>query len=54
MSEMRGSDGLTHRSTPTMAFRAQILLGAYSGTVLLRDVVKNEMIEQSRTLGLHS
>ena len=45
MSEVRGSDGLPHRSTPTMAFRAQVLLGADSGAVLLRDVVKDEIIE---------
>ena len=41
MSDMRGSDGLPYRSTPTMAFRTQVLLGAHSGAVLLRDVVND-------------
>lgn len=52
MSHMRGSDGLPYRSTPTMAFRAKVLLGADSGAVLLRDVVKDKIIEQSRSLCL--
>ena len=45
MSDMRGSNGLSHRSTPTMAFGAQVQLGAYSDAGLLRDVVKDAMIE---------
>ncbi len=48
--DMRRSDGLAHRSTSTMAFRAQVLLGAYSGAGLLRDVVKDEIWNRHASL----